>query len=220
ADHIWKANDQEHHLNVTEVRVTSQPAGALFDYVLDDEGKIVPERRTAYTQEVGIVSIGMNTTELLVVREKVPVQRFTGDSTTGVRRLLELVNGQQLYSLGELDTLLRANKLDISQALPIWERESLERLRSGGAKPGGVSQPSSWWAVGRSYSRTHCRIFSMVKVSWRMIPFNRLRGVYGNYHYFRITVEKTKRGFKARSPKAGMQGLSDSFYAESARRGG
>ena len=40
ADHIWKANDQEYHLNVTEVRVTSQPAGALFDYVLDDEGKI------------------------------------------------------------------------------------------------------------------------------------------------------------------------------------
>jgi|ADurb_H2B_02_Slu_FD_contig_91_97377_length_1314_multi_6_in_0_out_0_1 hypothetical protein len=123
ADHTWKANDQEYHLNVTEVRVTSQPAGALFDYVLDDEGKIVPERRSAYTQEVGVVSIGMNTTELLVVREKVPVQRFTGASTTGVRRLLELVNGQQLYSLGELDTLLRANKLDISQALPIWERE-------------------------------------------------------------------------------------------------
>jgi hypothetical protein len=123
AEHTWKANDQVYHLNVVEVRATSQPAGALFDYVLDGEGKIVPERRGAYTQEVGIVSIGMNTTELLVVREKVPVQRFTGGSTTGVRRLLELVNGQQLYSLGELDTLLRANKLDISQVLPIWERE-------------------------------------------------------------------------------------------------
>ena len=122
-EHSWKANDQEYHLNVTEVRATSQPAGALFDYVLDSEGKIIPERRSAYTQEVGVVSIGMNTTELLVVREKVPVQRFTAGSTTGVRRLLELVNGQQLYSLGELDTLLRANRLDVSQALPIWERE-------------------------------------------------------------------------------------------------
>jgi hypothetical protein len=123
ADHTWKANDQEYHLNVIEVKVTSQPAGALFDYVLDEEGQILPDRRNAYTQEVGVVSIGMNTTELLVVREKVPVQRFTGGSVTGVRRLLELVNGQQLYSLGELDTLLRTNKLDISQALPIWERE-------------------------------------------------------------------------------------------------
>ena len=122
-DHSWKANDQDYHLNVSEVRVTSQPAAALFDYVLDLEGKIVPERRSAFTQEVGIVSIGMNTTELMVVRERAAVQRFTAGSTTGVRRLLELVNGQQLYSLGELDNLLRANRLDVSQALPIWERE-------------------------------------------------------------------------------------------------
>lgn len=122
-EHTWTANDQTHHLNVVEVRATSQPAGALFDYVLDHGGKIIPEHRSAFTQEVGIVSIGMNTTELLVVRERVAVQRFTAGSTTGVRRLLDLVNGQQLYSLGELDTLLRANRLDVSQALPIWERE-------------------------------------------------------------------------------------------------
>ena len=117
------ADDQAYRLNVVEVRATSQPAGALFDYVLDQDGKIIPEHRSAFTQEVGIVSIGMNTTELLVVRERVAVQRFTAGSTTGVRRLLDLVNGQQLYSLGELDTFLRANRLDVSQALPIWERE-------------------------------------------------------------------------------------------------
>ena len=122
-EHAWKANDQDYHLAVSEVRVTSQPAAALFDYALDLEGKLTPERRNAFTQEVGIVSIGMNTTELLVVREKAAVQRFTAGSTTGVRRLLELVNGQQLYSLGELDTLLRSNRLDVAQAMPIWERE-------------------------------------------------------------------------------------------------
>jgi hypothetical protein len=123
AEHSWKANDQDYQVAVSEVRATSQPAGALFDYVLDTEGSIIPARRSAFTQEVGIVSIGMNTTELLVVREKVPVQRFTDGSTSGVRRLLELVNSQRHYSLGELDSLLRANRLDISQALPIWERE-------------------------------------------------------------------------------------------------
>lgn len=123
ADHTWKANDQEYHLSIGEVKATSQPAGALFDHVLDDEGKIIPERRSAFIQEVGIVSIGMNTLELLVVRERVALQRYTAGSTVGVRRLLELVNGQQLYSLGELDALLRANRLDVSQALPIWARE-------------------------------------------------------------------------------------------------
>ena len=49
-------------------------------------------------------------------RSLVPFERV-------VRRLLEIVNGQRLYSLGELDTQLRAGQLDISTALPIWERE-------------------------------------------------------------------------------------------------
>jgi hypothetical protein len=122
-EHSWKAGEDDYHLNVVDVRVTSQPAGGLFDFILDETGKIIPERRYVYANEVGIVSIGMNTTELLVVREKIPVQRFTTGSRTGVRRLFELVNQNQLFSLGELDNLLRNKKLDISDTLPIWERE-------------------------------------------------------------------------------------------------
>lgn len=110
-------------MEIAEVRVTSQPAGALFDYVLDDEGKVRPERRSYLQQEVGVISIGFNTVEMLVVREKTPVQKFTTGATSGVRRLLELVNGQRLYSLGELDAKLRAGRLDITDALPVWERE-------------------------------------------------------------------------------------------------
>jgi len=59
----------------------------------------------------------------MVVRNRAPVQRFTTGATSGVRRLLEIVNGQRLYSLGELDMQLRAGQLDVSSALPIWERE-------------------------------------------------------------------------------------------------
>lgn len=39
----------------------------------------------------------------MVVRDRTPVPRFTTGATAGVRRLLELANGQKLYSLGELD---------------------------------------------------------------------------------------------------------------------
>jgi hypothetical protein len=59
----------------------------------------------------------------MVVRNRTPVQRFTAGTSSGVRRLLELVNGQRLYSLGELDMQLRSGQLDVSAALPIWERE-------------------------------------------------------------------------------------------------
>lgn len=123
AEHKWKANDRDYKVTIEEVRVTSQPAGALFDYILDDEGKIIPEKQFTYTKEVGIISIGMNTVELLVIRNKAVIQRFSAGCTSGVRRLLEIVNDRNLYSIGEMDSLLRSSNLDISQALPIWERE-------------------------------------------------------------------------------------------------
>lgn len=110
-------------VTVADVRITSQATGALFDYLLADDGRFVAERKGHLKEEVGIVSVGFNTVELLVVQNNAPVQRFTAGSTSGVRRLLELGNGDGLYSLGELDGRLRAGALDIRQTLPIWGRE-------------------------------------------------------------------------------------------------
>ncbi|MBP7692251.1 MAG: ParM/StbA family protein [Anaerolineales bacterium] len=122
-DHAWRADGQAYQASIAEVRITSQPVGALFDHLIDEAGQLQPAHKTALGKETGIVSIGFNTVELLVVRDRVPVQRFTAGSTVGVRRLLELVNPQRLYSLGELDAELRAGRLDVTPALPIWERE-------------------------------------------------------------------------------------------------
>jgi hypothetical protein len=126
--HTWQADGQPYSIEIAEVRVTSQPVGGLFDTLLDEDGRFIPARREWFNQEVGVVSIGMSTIELLVVRSRVPVQRFTAGATVGVRRLLELVDGQRLYSLGELDSLLRAGRLDISRALPIWQEEVFGRI--------------------------------------------------------------------------------------------
>lgn len=123
--HRWQADGKEYEIEVAEVKVASQVSGGLFDYLLDEQGKFIPERKKAFTAEVGIISIGFGTVELLVVRDRTPVQRFTTGAASGVRRLLEILNGQRLYSLGEMDLLLRAGQLDISTALPIWEREVL-----------------------------------------------------------------------------------------------
>jgi hypothetical protein len=121
--HTWKADGQEQRIEIAEVRLNPQPVGALFDHVLDDEGKFIPERAGLLKQEVGILSVGFNTLELLVVRDRAPVERFTVGQTVGVRRLLELVNPGGAYSLGELDTALRAGNLNIDAALPVWARE-------------------------------------------------------------------------------------------------
>jgi len=60
-----------------------------------------------------------------VTRAGAPEERFTAGRTAGVRRLLELLDPEGLYGLGELDAQLRDGRLDLSGALPVWEREVL-----------------------------------------------------------------------------------------------
>ncbi len=128
--HRWKADDGEYSIEIDEVKVTSQPIGALFDYLLDDAGQFVPERKSVFGKEAGIISVGFNTIELLAVRDRAAVNRFTAGAKLGVRRLLEIVNRERLYSLGELDGLLRAHALDLESALPIWTREVTGAIES------------------------------------------------------------------------------------------
>jgi len=123
--HQFSVDGEAMTIEIAQVRLTSQPVGALFDYVLDNEGKIIGERAEAMLDEVGVISAGFNTVELLVVKDQGAVERFTEGSTVGVRRLLELLNRDNLYSLGELDGLLRTGRLNsrLKEVLPIWARE-------------------------------------------------------------------------------------------------
>jgi hypothetical protein len=119
--HQFSVDNLSYCIEIQEVRQTSQPVGALFDYVLDDRLKVVADPR----DEVGVISVGFNTVELLVVKDGGAVERFTHGNTLGVRRLLELINGDRLYSLGELDGMLRAGGLrsELKSTLPVWTRE-------------------------------------------------------------------------------------------------
>ena len=121
--HEWTADGKPYSIVIENVKIASQVSGGLFDYLLDDNGAFVPARKRAFTSEVGIISVGFGTVELLVVKDRAVVQRFTTGATAGVRRLLEMLNGQRLYSLGEMDIMLRAGQLDTTAVLPVWERE-------------------------------------------------------------------------------------------------
>jgi hypothetical protein len=121
--HAWTADGEPYSVEIAEVKAASQVTGGLFDYLLNADGQFIPERKGAFNGEVGVITIGFGTVELMVVRNREIVQRFTSGAASGVRRLLEIVNGQRLYSLGELDLQLRAKQLDVREALPIWERE-------------------------------------------------------------------------------------------------
>jgi hypothetical protein len=117
--HTWQANETTHHITIDQVLVTSQATAALYDYILDENGRFLPDRAASLHEEVGVVSVGFNTLELMVIRDKRPVARFTGGSKHGVRTLLQAMNGPNAYSLGELDDRLRAGLAD-GAALDLW----------------------------------------------------------------------------------------------------
>lgn len=121
--HIWQDSSYVHDITITGVRITSQPVGALMDYLLDDAGHYIGDNKRKARGEIGIISLGMNTVELLVVSNLQIVQRFTAGKVSGVRRLLELCNPGDLYSRGEIDAKLRDGTLDYKSALPIWSAE-------------------------------------------------------------------------------------------------
>lgn len=124
--HRWVADDNEQVCEIASVTTASQPVGAMFDYLLTNQGEMPPDRKVIFkAKEIGIVGIGMNTVDLLVVAQGAPVERFIAGENIGVRRLLELTHDSGLYSLAERDDQLRAGTLDVSTAQPIWEREVL-----------------------------------------------------------------------------------------------
>lgn len=119
-EHEWTADGMTHKTQVVRVNLVPQALGALFDFCYDHDGRILRERAWAMTKEVGVLSIGFNTIELLVARERADVGRFTGGVQMGVRRLLEDLNQERLWTLGELDMKLRNGDLDLKAALPNW----------------------------------------------------------------------------------------------------
>ena len=140
-EHDWRAAGKAHNVTIEKVMITSQPVGAMFDYLLSESGQMPPDRRETFKGELGIIGIGMNTLDLLVVRSGSPVQRFTAGDNLGVRRLLELCSRRGLYSLAELDGQLREGKLDYQGHLAIWQSEVLgfvERHWGRGSQRFGV----------------------------------------------------------------------------------
>jgi hypothetical protein len=121
--HTWLADGVPYGVIVERVRLNSQPVGAYFDYVLDEDFKIISARRGTMTSEIGVISVGFNTIELMVVENQAATEKFTGGEKLGVRRLLEMIDPRGQYSLGEMDTKLRNGTLKYKEKLPIWARE-------------------------------------------------------------------------------------------------
>ena len=134
-EHVWWIGDldggpeKKYSLTVNDVVVTSQPAGAMFDFLLTSKGEMPADKKIIRrAKSFGILSLGFNTIEMMVVEEGRLIEKHVAGEAKGVHYLLELLNPDQAYSLGELDSKLRAGRLDVSTALPRWQREVMGQI--------------------------------------------------------------------------------------------
>ena len=125
--HVWAADGVSHSCTVGKVGVVSQPVGALYDHILDDDGQPIKENAAAcWSKETAVVSVGFSTLELSVVTlDNPPViaPRFTASATAGIRRLLRLSDPQNRYSLAELDAQLRRDSAFVQPMVAAWGAE-------------------------------------------------------------------------------------------------
>jgi hypothetical protein len=119
--HDWQADGKPYSLEVGRVRWNSQPVGALFDYVMDFDGSPVLGHERALRERIGVLSVGMNTVEKMVIDNQTLNEALTDSDKLGVRRLLELVNDKR--SIGEKDVALRLGNLRYKDKLPVWASE-------------------------------------------------------------------------------------------------
>ncbi len=123
-DHHWYVGRKRrpYVVTVAEARVTRQGKGVLYSCALDANGRLIPARVPEFKGEIGVISIGFRTVELEIFRNYAPIPNRAGNGAVGVHRLAELAKRQDRrhYRLGELDELLRAGALEVSEAKPAW----------------------------------------------------------------------------------------------------
>ncbi len=120
--HSFQVDQEQYQVTVDRIKVLAQPAGAYFDWLLDDQ---LHPRKIASQAEVAVLDLGMNTADLYVIQGGLVQPRFVGGGKVGVRRLLQIMMNDG-HDLEELDANLRSHKLRPSQvALEGWLSEIL-----------------------------------------------------------------------------------------------
>ena len=111
--HEFRVGRRRAAVEVERVAAAPQPLGAYFAWGLDDAGRWARDAKDAQ-RRVGVIDLGFNTLDLLVLEGGRPVRRYTGGDQLGVSRAAaRLVSEvQRRYhrrlDLHEADDLLRA----------------------------------------------------------------------------------------------------------------
>ena len=122
--HEWQADNHARVAHVRSVKTLSQAQAVLFDYALGLDGK----EANSISGEVGVISIGHNTIELLVFDGGKPMEAFAANEQKGVRYVLELVAEHMgADSVGVVDSWIREKRPEalthLRAVLPAWHSQ-------------------------------------------------------------------------------------------------
>lgn len=130
-DHEWMAWDQKFKLSISGVSVQSQAAGAVFDHMFDLKGGMIDDHVSDLNGTVGVISIGYNTLELMVLEYGQPVHSMTVSEFSGVSELLRIID-QGKRGLHRTDVMLRNSYLngEVDAAIPAWAAQVRSRINA------------------------------------------------------------------------------------------
>lgn len=126
-EHKWTASGSRQRARIADLLLTSQPRGALVDAITDDAGSVTAQGRNLFKGRVGIISIGFNTLELMMMDGGQPMPALDAGEKLGVRKLLETLNTSHRRTAGQMDADLRKGRLtlDDDQLAGYWQRLAL-----------------------------------------------------------------------------------------------
>jgi len=128
-DHYWVADGVEYQMNIGKVAILTQAQAAYFDFMLDFDGSFIPERKQFARKEVGIVSVGYNTLELLAFAGTTLQADLTrGIQDKGVTRLAQLLDPENLYKPAQIDGRIRTGQYR-SADIETWASEVSGAIR-------------------------------------------------------------------------------------------
>jgi hypothetical protein len=157
ARHEFSVNGHPASLDVADVLILPQPAGAFFAWGLNDQGKWM-RARADLQAPVAVCDIGFNTLDLFAVEGGEVVARFTGGDTAGMRRAAELIittvqaqHGVDL-SLHEADALLQQRHPRLYTTEGEVDLAPLVRQTTDTVAAGIITYVERRWNKGRQFA--------------------------------------------------------------------
>lgn len=131
-EHHWAVVGDEGDTNFTtrivRVHVLPQAAGALYDYAINENLEVAHDLSKS---RIGIISVGLNTVEIMLIEGGQPNNLRSRSTRTGVRQLLRYIDPLEQYTIAELDEDMREGKIPnktIRAKRIIWAREVMSEI--------------------------------------------------------------------------------------------